>query len=78
MNNDIRIASSFIESDKDPKQIVKIAEDLKANIILSMKETDVYGGDGLSMTSFSQKLVNISSIPVLTINVDTSIYDTTQ
>jgi len=75
---DIRIASSFIESDKDPKQIVKIAEDLKANIILSMKETDVYGGDGLSMTSFSQKLVNISSIPVLTINVDTSIYDKTQ
>ncbi len=75
---DIRIESSFIESDKDPKQVVKIATDLNANIILSMKETDVYGDEGLSMTSFSQKLVNISTIPVLTINVDKSIYDTTQ
>ncbi len=73
---DIRLDSTVIESDKDPKQVIEIAENLKANLIIAMKETDLYGDDAFVLTSFSQKLVNRSSIPVLSINVDTSIYQT--
>ena len=73
---DIRLESTIIESDKDPYQVIKIAEDLKANLIIAMKETDLYGDDGFTLTSFSEKLVNRSSVPVLTINVDRSIYET--
>lgn len=72
---DVRLETTTIESDKDPKQVIKIAEDLKANLIISMKETDLYGDDAFTLTSFSEKLVNRSSVPVLTINVDRSIYE---
>ena len=71
---DIRLESTIIESDKDPRRIIEISEGIKANLIISMKETDLYGDDPFSLTSFSQKLVNRSSIPVLSVNVDTSIF----
>ena len=71
---DVRLESTIIESDKDPKQIIEIAKKINANLIIAMKETDLYGDDAFVLTSFSQKLVNRSPVPVLTINVDKSIY----
>lgn len=71
---DVRLESQIIESDKDPKQIIDIAKDINANLIIAMKETDLYGDEAFVLTSFSEKLVNRSPVPVLSINVDKSIY----
>lgn len=72
---DVRLESKIIESDKDPKQVIDIAKNVNANLIIAMKETDLYGDEGFSLTSFSQKLINRSPVPVLSINVDKSIYN---
>ncbi len=55
--------------------MIDIAKNVNANLIIAMKETDLYGDEGFSLTSFSQKLINRSPVRVLSINVDKSIYN---
>jgi hypothetical protein len=55
--------------------VIDIAKNVNANLIIAMKETDLYGDEGFSLTSFSQKLINRSPVRVLSINVDKSIYN---
>lgn len=71
----IRVESDMMEVDpKEPEKIFQYAEKLNTNLLVCMKEIELYADRLFVLTSFNKRIVNRSPIPVLTIPVDYTIY----
>lgn len=74
----IRTETGFLNiKAKQPETLLKYAEEHEINLLVCMKEIELYANEVFVLTSFNERLVNISHIPVLTIPIDHSIYDNT-
>ena len=71
---DVRFTSSFVESAEKVKAVLKFAKDKDINLIVVMKEVEMNGENVFVLAPFSERIVNRSSIPILNVNVDKSIY----
>ncbi len=71
----IEVTDDIIEiSATEPETIFQYAKEHKINLIVCMKEIELYANEVFVLTSFNERVVNRSPIPVLTIPVDYSIY----
>ena len=57
------------------KDTFEYAEKHQINLLVCVKEIELYANEVFVLTSFNERVVNRSHIPVLTIPVDNSIYD---
>jgi len=73
MEHNVRLGTVFVEVSKKLDTVLEYALKNDVNLIIVMKEVELKGDTAL-MASFSQKIVNRSPIPILTVNVDESIY----
>jgi nucleotide-binding universal stress UspA family protein len=76
VRQNIRLKSTFIENNKDTKvdTVLKYAEENEISLIIIMKEVELAGENVFILAPFSEKIVNRSPVPILTINVNTIIY----
>ena len=71
----LRVDRGMMEVDpKEPEQIFRYAEEHSTNLLVCMKEIELYADRLFVLTSFNKRIVNRSPIPVLTIPVDYTIY----
>jgi len=73
-DRDVRFSSTFVENSEKVKTVLDFAKKKDANLIIVMKEVELNGENVFILAPFSERIVNRSSIPVLTISVDKSIY----
>ncbi len=71
---DIRYETSKIENDRKVESVIEEARKRDVNLIIVMKEVELAGETQFILAPFSERIVNRSPIPILTIPVDTSIY----
>jgi len=71
---DVRFTSTFIESTEKVKSVLNFAKSKDVNLIIVMKEVEMNGENVFVLAPFSERIVNRSPIPILTVNVDESIY----
>jgi nucleotide-binding universal stress UspA family protein len=74
MKRNIRLESVFITKTKKVDTVLGYAEKKNINLIIVMKEVELAGDNVFIMAPFSERIVNRSPIPILTVNVDESIY----
>lgn len=74
MKHNIRLESVFIQNTKDVDNVLEYAAKKNINLIIVMKEVELAGANVFIMAPFSERIVNRSPIPILTVNVDESIY----
>ena len=71
----IRVEGDLMEVDpKEPEHIFEYANQKQINLLVCMKEIELYADRLFVLTSFNKRIVNRSPIPVLTIPVDYTIY----
>ncbi len=71
----IRTECHFMDVDaKEPERIFEFAGQHNINLLVCMKEIELYADRLFVLTSFNKRIVNRSPIPVLTIPVDEAIY----
>ena len=74
----IRTETDFLDiKPKEPETLFAYAEQHQINLLVCVKEIELYANEVFVLTSFNERVVNRSHIPVLTIPVDNSIYDST-
>jgi len=71
---DVRFTSTFVENPEKIKAVLNFAKEKEVNLIIVMKEVELNGENVFVLANFSEKIVNRSPIPILTVNVDRSIY----
>jgi nucleotide-binding universal stress UspA family protein len=71
---DVRFTSTFVESAEKIKAVLNFAKSKDVNLIIVMKEVELNGENVFVLAPFSEKIVNRSPIPILTVKVDESIY----
>ena len=71
---DVRFTSTFVESAEKVKVILDFAKKKEVNLIIVMKEVELNSDNIFVLAPYSERIVNRSPYPVLTINVDESIY----
>ncbi|MBO4281836.1 MAG: universal stress protein [Bacteroidales bacterium] len=72
----IRTECDFMDVDaKEPERIFDYAKAKDINLLVCMKEIELYADRLFVLTSFNKRIVNRSPIPVLTIPVDDTIYN---
>ena len=74
MERDVRFTSTFVESAEKVKTTLDFAKKKDVNLIIVMKEVELNGENVFVLAPFSERIVNRSPYPVLTVNVDESIY----
>jgi nucleotide-binding universal stress UspA family protein len=74
LKNNVRLDSILIKKNKKVDTVLEYAAKKNVNLIIVMKEVELAGDMVFIMAPFSERIVNRSSIPVLTVNVDESIY----
>ena len=74
MKQNVRLDSVFIQNNKKVDTVLKYATEKNVNLILVMKEVELAGDSVIIMAPFSERIVNRSPIPILTVNVDEAIY----
>ncbi len=74
MENNVRLESIFIKNNKKVDTVLKYALEKNINLITVMKEVELAGENVFILAPFSERIVNRSPIPILTINIDDSIY----
>ena len=76
VERNIRVDTDFMVVDpKVPEVIFEYAEKHQVNLLVCMKEIELYADRLFVLTSFNKRIVNRSPIPVLTIPVDYTIYN---
>lgn len=76
VERNIRVESDYMVVDpKVPEVIFEYAEKHEINLLVCMKEIELYADRLFVLTSFNKRIVNRSPIPVLTIPVDYTIYN---
>lgn len=76
IERNIRVETDFMVVDpKVPEVIFEYAEKHDINLLVCMKEIELYADRLFVLTSFNKRIVNRSPIPVLTIPVDYTIYN---
>jgi len=71
---DVRFTSTFVESAEKVKVVLDFAKKKEVNLLIVMKEVELNGENVFVLAPFSERIVNRSPYPVLTVNVDESIY----
>jgi len=71
---DVRHTSTFVESTEKVRSVLNFARMKDVNLIIVMKEVEMNGENVFVLAPFSERIVNRSPIPILTVNVDESIY----
>ena len=71
---DIRFEADTVENTRKADAIIEIARKKDVNLIMVMKEVELASETQFILAQFSERIVNRSPIPVLTVPVDTSIY----
>jgi nucleotide-binding universal stress UspA family protein len=74
LSKNVRLDSVLIKKNKKVDTVLEYAEKKNVNLIIVMKEVELAGENVFIMAPFSEKIVNRSPIPILTVNVDESIY----
>jgi nucleotide-binding universal stress UspA family protein len=76
VRRNIRLKTTFVENNKDTKieTVLKYAKENEINLIIIMKEVELAGENVFILAPFSERIVNRSPIPILTVNVDPLIY----
>ncbi|MDR1180958.1 MAG: universal stress protein [Bacteroidales bacterium] len=76
VGKNIRHKTTFIENNKDTKidTVLKYAKEHEINLIIIMKEVELAGENVFILAPFSERIVNRSPIPILTVNVNPLIY----
>jgi len=75
LDNNIRFETEFVEmTSRKVDTVLEYALKKKINLIIVMKEVELAGDHVFIMAPFSERIVNRSPLPVLTLNVDDSIY----
>ena len=74
MKHNVRLESVFIKKTKKVDTVLEYAAKKNINLIIVMKEVDLAGDSVFIMAPFSERIVNRSPVPILTVNVDESIY----
>lgn len=76
VERNIRVETDYMVVDpKVPEMIFEYAEKNEINLLVCMKEIELYADRLFVLTSFNKRIVNRSPIPVLTIPVDYTIYN---
>lgn len=76
VERNIRVDKDFMVVDpKVPEVIFEYAEKHDMNLLVCMKEIELYADRLFVLTSFNKRIVNRSPFPVLTIPVDYTIYN---
>lgn len=70
----VRLDSVLIKKNKKVDTVLEYAKKKDVNLIIVMKEIELAGEMVFIMAPFSERIVNRSPIPILTVNVDESIY----
>ena len=71
---DIRFEADSVENTRKADAIIEIARKKDVNLIIVMKEVELASETQFILAQFSERIVNRSPIPILTVPVDTSIY----
>ena len=75
LENNIRFETVFVKSGgKKVDTVLKYAKANDVNLIIVMKEVELDGDNVFILAPFSERIVNRSPIPILTVPVDESIY----
>ena len=74
IKENVRLDSVLIKKNKKVDTVLDYAAKKNVNLIIVMKEIELAGENVFIMAPFSERIVNRSPIPVLTVNVDMSIY----
>jgi len=74
IKHNVRLESVFIRKTKKVDTVLEYAAKKNVNLIIVMKEVELAGDSVFIMAPFSERIVNRSPIPILTVNVDESIY----
>ncbi len=72
--NNVRFEVIDVDTSNKVGSTIQIAKDRNINLIIVMKEVESAGENIFIMAPFSEKLVNRSPIPILTVPIDSSIY----
>jgi len=74
LKENVRLDSVLIKKNKKVDTVLEYAAKKDVNLIIVMKEIELAGETVFIMAPFSERIVNRSPIPILTVNVDESIY----
>ncbi len=75
LERNIRTETDFLEiKPKETETLFEYADSHNINLLVCVKEIELYANEVFVLTSFNERVVNQSHIPVLTIPVDNSIY----
>jgi nucleotide-binding universal stress UspA family protein len=74
LKNNIRLESIYIRNTKKVETVLEYAVKKDVNLIAIMKEVELAGENVFILAPFSERIVNRSPIPILTIDVDKTIY----
>lgn len=75
MENNVRFSTEHVEMNNRKIDVVlDYAAKEKINLIIVMKEVELAGDNVFIMAPFSERIVNRSPVPILTLNVDETIY----
>jgi len=74
LKENVRLDSVLIKKSKKVDTVLEYASKKNVNLIIVMKEVELAGDMVFIMAPFSERIVNRSPIPILTVNVDESIY----
>jgi len=74
IKKNIRLDSVLIKNNKKVDTVLEYAAKKNVNLIIVMKEIELAGESVFIMAPFSERIVNRSPIPILTVSVDESIY----
>ncbi|MDR0605464.1 MAG: universal stress protein [Bacteroidales bacterium] len=74
VRQNIRIISTFVKNEGKIETVLKYVSDHDINLIVIMKEVELAGNEVFILAPFSERIVNRSPVPVLTVNVDPIIY----
>jgi len=74
MENNVRFETVYVKNMSKVETVLKYATSKNINLIIVMKEVELDGDNVFIMAPFSERIVNRSPIPILTVNVDESIY----
>ena len=70
----VRLDSVLIKNNKKVDTVLGYAAKKNVNLIIVMKEIELAGETVFILAPFSERIVNRSPIPILTVNVDETIY----
>jgi nucleotide-binding universal stress UspA family protein len=75
MENNVRFETTYIKSgSKKVDTVLNYAKTHDVNLIVVMKEVELDGDNVFILAPFSERIVNRSPVPILTVPVDESIY----